>query len=78
MSDHEEVDREVRGSEGLEWTLVRPVMLKDGGVAEVKDLGELGEEGGLLSGITRASVAGFLVRVGEGEGWVRRAVVISN
>ena len=41
-------------------------------------VGELGEGVGFLSGITRASVAAFLVDVAAKEEWQKRAVVITN
>jgi putative NADH-flavin reductase len=78
MNDHEATDADVHAQEHLDWTFVRPVMLKEGDAALVKELGEEGKGAGLLSGITRASVAAFLVKVAEDEAWAKRAVVISN
>jgi hypothetical protein len=85
FSDHNAVEASVRKTaqewEGgtLEWTLVRPCMLSDGGVKAVKVLGEQGKGAGLLSGVSRGSVATFVVErcLEKGE-FVGRTPVISN
>ncbi|KAK5173338.1 uncharacterized protein LTR77_002019 [Saxophila tyrrhenica] len=61
MNDHHATDAEIRSNDTLSWTLVRPVMLKEGDAAPVKEFGEFGKGAGLLSGITRASVAEFML-----------------
>ncbi len=76
--DHNATDADVRANDTLSWTLVRPVILKEGAAAPVRDLGETGKAAGLFSGITRASVAEFLVKAAETEEWSKKAVVISN
>lgn len=78
MEDHEAVDAEVREQDGIDWTLVRPAMLKEGGAAPVKELGEVGKGAGLTSGITRATVAGFLVTAAKQDTYSKRAIVIAN
>lgn len=78
LEDHDAVDAEVRGDSTLDWTLVRPAMLKEGEAAPVKEFGEAGEGVGLLSGITRASVADFMVKAIAEESWTKRAIVITN
>lgn len=78
MVDHKEVDKEIRQQEGIDWTLVRPPMLKEGDALPVKEFGEFGEGVGLLSGITRASVARFMVEEAEQSRHRKQAVVIAN
>lgn len=79
MRDHDAADEEVRNQEGLDWTFVRPAMLKDGGPAPVKEHGETGDGAmGLFSGITRASVAEFMIGEAERGRFVRQAIVITN
>jgi hypothetical protein len=79
MRDHDAADEEVRNQEGLDSTFVRPAMLKEGGPAPVKEHGETGEGAmGLFSGITRASVARFMVEAAEEGRFVQQAVVIAN
>lgn len=78
VDDHEATDANVHAQQELDWTLVRPVMLKKGDTAPVKKLGEEGKGAGLLSGITRASVAEFMVKVAEDQAWSKKAVVILN
>ncbi|KAK5747522.1 hypothetical protein LTR17_000164 [Elasticomyces elasticus] len=83
FEDHDALDLEVRkeseeGGWGLEWTLVRPVMLKEGGVKAVRELGEKGERAGMFDLVTRESVAEFLVGCVEGERLKGEAVVVAN
>lgn len=78
MRDHEIVDGEVGDQERMDWTLVRPPMLKDGGAQPVKERGETGKGMGLFDSITRASVARFMVEEAENGEYKRQAVVISN
>lgn len=77
MMDHEATDQEIQES-GSEYTLVRPAVLKEGRILEVKEHGETGEGLGLFSGITRASVARFMVEEAARGRWRRKAVVITN
>ncbi|KAK5731743.1 hypothetical protein LTR17_011093 [Elasticomyces elasticus] len=78
--DHDALDREVRKDSGwgLEWTLVRPVMLKEGGVKAVRELGETGAKAGMFDSVTRESVAGFLIEVAEDGRLKGEAVVVAN
>lgn len=78
MVDHEMVDQEIRARDGIEWTLVRPPMLKEGGLGEVKEYGETGKGLGLFSGITRASVARFMIEEAEQGRFKKQAIVIAN
>ena len=79
MRDHDAAEEEVRSQEGLDWTFVRPAMLKEGGPAPVNEHGETGGGAmGLSSGITRASVARFMVEAAEEGRFVQQAVVIAN
>lgn len=63
----------------LEWTLVRPCMLNDGVAKEVRVLGEQGRGGGWLPGVSRESVAEFVVKtcLERGE-WVGGTPVVCN
>jgi putative NADH-flavin reductase len=78
ISDHHDVDADLHANDRVDWTLVRPVMLTDADAAEIKEFGEFGKGNAMTSSISRASVAKFLIRVGEEEGWSRKAIVISN
>lgn len=78
MQDHEATDKEVGGLTDLDWTFVRPVVLKEGGSLPVKNFGETGKGVGLFNGITRASVAEFMVKTMEESSSSKKAMVISN
>ena len=78
MEDHDATDVDVRQSTDIDWTLIRPVVLKEGDASTVKELGEIGRGVGLLSGITRASVAEFMISTAEQGSWSKKAVVIAN
>ena len=78
MGDHDALDAVIHESHDLDWTLVRPTMLKDGGAAPIRELGEIGEGVGLFDATTRASVAEFMVRAVEADTWTKKAVVITN
>jgi putative NADH-flavin reductase len=78
MRDHEEVDGEIKKQEEIDWTLVRPPMLKEGEAKPVREFGEFGDGVGLLSGITRASVARFMVEEAEQGRFKNQAIVIAN
>ncbi|KAI4115884.1 MAG: hypothetical protein LQ338_004240 [Usnochroma carphineum] len=76
--DHEAVDAEVKQS-GLDYVLVRPVMLKEGEPKPIGLHGNVGAKGvGLMSSITRKSVARFLVDAAEKSEWDRSTPVITN
>jgi hypothetical protein len=65
----------------IQWTVARPVMLKGGPAKETKELGDRGQEGqSFMPGITRASVAQFMVNslFVENSKWIGRTPVISN
>ena len=59
--DHNAVEQVMRKSKGVEWTLVRPVMLSDGPRGEVKVFGSQGKGIGMMPSVSRESVAGFVV-----------------
>lgn len=84
--DHNAVAEETEGS-GVGFVFVRPVRLVEGGEGEeeggkgereVKVWENDGKGLGIMAGITRGSVARFLVRVAEGEEWDGKAPVIAN
>jgi len=78
FEDHDAVDREVKKATGLAWTLVRPPMLREGEKKPIRQFGEKGTGLGMFDGITRESVAGFLVDAMERDDWVGKAVVVAN
>lgn len=76
--DHAHVDREMKQS-GLDYVLVRPVMLKEGEPKPISFFGNKGAKGvGLTSSITRKSVSNFLVDAAEKSKWDRSTPVITN
>ncbi|CZR53597.1 uncharacterized protein PAC_03477 [Phialocephala subalpina] len=78
FEDHNALEPVVRES-GLEWTLVRSVMMGDGGKGEVKVFGERGEGIGWMPKIGREAVAGFVIEEClEGGKWVDGTPVIAN
>ncbi|KAM3078138.1 hypothetical protein ACMFMG_002559 [Clarireedia jacksonii] len=77
FKDHREAEGKLRES-GLEWVMVRPAMLKDGGKKKVIEMGEEGKEMGYLPGVTRESVVGWIVETAESDTWENRTVVICN
>ena len=84
LEDHGAVDREMRGREGVEWTLVRAVRLEFGeekggkGKGEVKTLGSEGVGMKMTDSVNVASVARVLVRVAVGGEFVGEAVVVRD
>jgi putative NADH-flavin reductase len=78
FDDHNALEGVVRES-GLDWTLVRPVMLSDGEVKEVKVFGEQGVGAGWVPQVSRKSVAQFVIvdALERGE-WVGKTPVIRN
>jgi hypothetical protein len=77
IEDHGLVDSKVKKS-GMDFVLVRPVMLAEGEAKPIKDHGDLGEGVGMMANITRKSVAGFLVDAAEMGKWDKRTPVLSN
>lgn len=75
--DHFEGEKVIRSS-GLDWTIVKPAMLKDGERKEVKLWGEQGKGIGMMPSANRASVAGFLVQCAESDKWNGIAPVIAD
>lgn len=75
--DHNLVDIETKES-GLDWVIVRPVMLKEGDALPLKIYGNTGENSGFMPSITRGSVANFLVDAVERDEWNRSTPVITN
>ena len=76
--DHAAVDKEMK-QYGVDYVLVRPVMLKEGERKPIAFFGDVGAKGvGLTSSITRKSVAGFLVDAAERGDWNRSTPVIAN
>ncbi|KAK4616841.1 hypothetical protein CLAFUW4_09776 [Fulvia fulva] len=76
--DHDAVDQEVKELEGVEWTMLRPCMLKEGETKPVREFGEEGKGLGMFAGITRASVAEDLVEAAAEGRWMGEAVVVAN
>ena len=67
------------GNSSTQWTIVRPVMLKDGPAKETKTLGDQGQDvQSFLPAITRASVAQFMINVAEDDSWNGKTPVICN
>ncbi|CAJ2513199.1 Uu.00g013180.m01.CDS01 [Anthostomella pinea] len=79
MEDHDAVDAETRRQAGVDFVMVRPVMLAEGPAAPVRVYGDEGRGiPGFMPKITRASIARFMVEALDGEEYVGRAPVISN
>ena len=76
-ADHNAVDELIKGS-GLGFVIARPTRLTDGEARPVKFYGDRGEKLGALAGISRASVAKFLVDALEKNTWDRSTPVIAN
>lgn len=67
------------GSSSIQWTVVRPAMLKNGPANETRDLGEQGQDAqSFMPSITRESVAQFMVKAAEDDKWNGKTPVISN
>jgi hypothetical protein len=75
--DHDLVDKEMKES-GLQFVLVRPVMLTDKEARPVREHGNAGKELGFMPSISRKSVAVFLVDAVEKNNWNNSTPVISN
>lgn len=75
--DHNLVDELTRAA-GVDFVLVRPVMLAEGDAAEIKVFPDDGRGAGFMPKITRASVARFMVQALEGDAFVGRSPVITN
>lgn len=78
LEDHDAVEQELRESEGIEWSLIKPAMLKDGERKPVREFYEMGEGLGMLDGITRESVAEVLVKAAQARDWDKRIIVTAN
>ncbi|KAF2100208.1 NAD(P)-binding protein [Rhizodiscina lignyota] len=77
FEDHDLVDKEMKTS-GTDYTLVRPVVLSEGEDLPVKDFGDSGKGVGMMSKITRKSVASYLVKAAETNELRGRTPVIAN
>ena len=76
--DHAHVDREMKQS-GLDYVLVRPVMLKEGEAKPISIFGNKGAEGvGVTSSITRKSISRLLVDAAVKSERDRSTPVITN
>ncbi|TVY17063.1 Flavin reductase (NADPH) [Lachnellula arida] len=75
--DHFEGEKIIK-SGGLDWTIVKPAMLKDGERKEVTVWGDQGKGIGMMPKASRASVAGFLVQCAESDKWNRMTPVIAD
>ncbi|KAH8677879.1 hypothetical protein BX600DRAFT_139315 [Xylariales sp. PMI_506] len=83
LVDHNAVDSETRAAAagdgaGLDFVIVRPVMLAEGPAAEVRVFPDNGQGSGFMPKITRASVARFMVEALETDEYVGRSPVITN
>lgn len=77
--DHQAVEVMLKGEQGIQWTLVKPPMLKDD--SEVKATRTMGAEGagmGMFDSCTTGSVADFIVKVAEEDTYTRESIVIAN
>jgi len=77
FQDHDFVDHDIKES-GMDYVLVRPVMLKGEEALPLKFHGSTGKGSGFMDSISRKSVAGFLVDAAEMDDWDRSTLVISN
>lgn len=77
FEDHDAVDQIVKES-GIDFVLVRPARLTDEDAKPVKEYGDQGKGVGLMSAISRKSVAVFLVAAVEKRRWDGKTPVISN
>jgi uncharacterized protein YbjT (DUF2867 family) len=78
FEDHGLVDKEMKES-GMDYVLARPVMLKEGDAKPVIEHGNTGDRGvGLMSAITRKSVANYLLDAAEKSDWDRKTPVLTN
>ena len=78
FEDHGLVDKELKES-GMDYVLARPVMLKEGDAKPIVEHGNVGDKGvGLTSGITRKSVAKFLVDAAQKSDWDKMTPVLTN
>ena len=81
FKDHKGAEQVLKESTacGIQWTVVRPVMLKNGPVKAVKILGDYGEDiDSFMPGVTRATVADFMVKAIEDDRWLGHTPVICN
>jgi hypothetical protein len=78
--DHNQVDQEMKdpARKDIDYVLVRPTRLTGGPKAPLRFYADEGVGLGVLQGVSRASVAGFLVDAVEGATWDRSTPVIAN
>lgn len=76
--DHNAIDAEVKEMKWLDWTIVRPPMLKDDVAKPIRFFGEDGKGVGMFDSCTRESVATFLVEAAGKSEWLQQPVVIAN
>jgi hypothetical protein len=79
-ADHDLVDEEMKSPErkDINYVLVRPTRLTGGEKAPLRFYGDDGVGMGAFQGVSRASVAGFLVDAVEENTWDMSTPVISN
>ncbi|KAK2741487.1 hypothetical protein FQN57_005620 [Myotisia sp. PD_48] len=78
FEDHGLVDEEIKAA-NVDYVLVRPVMLTNGPAMPIVERGPLGDKGvGLLSKITKESVAQFLIDAAVKNDWNKKTIVITN
>jgi uncharacterized protein YbjT (DUF2867 family) len=77
FNDHTGVDRVVRASSGIDWTLARAVALTDKPDAGPVRAAEAGTEKPGVR-INRADLAQFLVQTIEDDAWIRKAPLVWN
>ena len=75
IDDKIQQENEVRGS-GLDWTVVRPLILTDGPRTKIYRVGEKLDVN-LSSNISRADVADFILKIIKGNEWVGKTVTVA-
>ena len=79
--EHTNTDKMIRarGSRGeFEWVMLRPPMLKGVEKRPIRDMGDRGKGVGIMSSVSRGSVASFMVDAAETDRWNGRTPVIMN
>ncbi|TGO34413.1 hypothetical protein BHYA_0198g00210 [Botrytis hyacinthi] len=77
FQDHAAAEEVLKAS-GLEYSVVRSAMLKEGEKKSVVEHGAEGKGMGHLPGCTRKTVAGFMVELAERQKWENKVAVICN
>ncbi|KAL9131727.1 MAG: hypothetical protein Q9217_000402 [Psora testacea] len=77
FEDHAKVDQEIKAS-GVNYVLARPTRLTEEELKPVRFYGSQGAGIGGFAGISRKSVASFLVDAAEKDDWDRSTPVIAN